>query len=252
MPTNIGMSTARYLRDVELGYLIRQMVEKDLNVVVVLDSCHSGGATRGAGGAVKRGIESIDITRRPAESLVADPSQLAAAWLDALRDGARGTRALKPGSGWLLEPRGYTLLAACRAQESAYEYPFDGVETRGALTYWLLDALTQLGPGLSYKVLHDRVLAKVHGQFGSQTPQLEGEGDRQVFGWDRVQSPQAVAIMSVDMAKSRVLLNAAKLRPSERARDSPSTRGVRPISRAPASGWRWWRRWNWKRPTPGR
>ena len=115
---------------------------------------------------------------RSTDSLVAANEELSVGWLATAQG---GTRNVKLSSGWLLEPQGYTLLAACRAQESAYEYPFSGTERNGALTYWLLDSLKQLGPGLSYKLLHDRILAKVHGQFEEQTPQLQGAGNRAVL-----------------------------------------------------------------------
>ena len=48
VPTDIGNSEARYLRDVELAKLLNDMVSKGLVVAVVLDSCHSGGMTRGS------------------------------------------------------------------------------------------------------------------------------------------------------------------------------------------------------------
>jgi hypothetical protein len=207
VPADIGSSEARYLRDVELAHLLKAMVDKGLIVTVVLDSCHSGGATRGKGGAVARGNGSIDTAPRPTESLVASHDELAKTW-ETLSEGK--TRAVKLGSGWLLEPKGYTLLAACRASESAYEYAFDGRERNGALTYWLLDSLRQLGPGLTYKQLHDRILAKVHGQFERQTPQLQGEGDRVVFGSDRVQPQYAVNVMRVEPRKQQVLLGAGQ------------------------------------------
>jgi hypothetical protein len=116
-------------------------------------------------------------------------------------------RALKPASGWLLEPRGYILLAACRASEYAYEYPFDGNESNGALTYWLLDALKQLGPGLTYKHVHDSILAKIHTQFEQQTPQLQGEGNRVVFGTEHIVPLYAVNVNQVDSENHRLLLN---------------------------------------------
>ena len=78
MPTDIGNSEARYLRDVEMYYLLKAMVDKGLEVTVVLDSCHSGGATRGLGGAATRGIASIDTTPRPTVSLVAPAAELLA------------------------------------------------------------------------------------------------------------------------------------------------------------------------------
>ncbi|MCX6046539.1 MAG: caspase family protein [Chloroflexi bacterium] len=207
VPTDIGNSEARYLRDVELYKLIQAMVDKQLVLTVVLDSCHSGGATRGLGGAVARGIPDIDTTLRPTASLVASAPALVATWQAA----GGATRAAKPASGWLLEPRGYTLFAACRAAESAYEDAFDGREKNGALTYWLLDSLRSAGPDFSYQIIYDRILAKVHGRFEQQTPLLQGEGDRRVFGHDQIQPNYAVPVLEVDMANRRVRLNAGEV-----------------------------------------
>jgi hypothetical protein len=204
VPVDIGDSTARYLRDIELAHILKAMVGKGLVVALVLDSCHSGGATRGEGGAVVRGLSTIDTTSRSAESLVAPDDELAETW-QSLTEGA--TRGLKLGSGWLPAPKGYVLLAACRPSESAYEYAFDGKHRNGALTYWLLDCLRQIGAGLTYKLLHDRIVAKIHSQFQRQTPQLQGEGDRVAFGGDRVRPQYAVNVMRVDLANQRVLLN---------------------------------------------
>jgi hypothetical protein len=208
VPTDIGTSEARYVRDVEIAYLLKVMVDKGLLVTVVLDSCHSGGR----GGAVARCAvsgpeqeEPIDTTLPPSDSLVAPLEKVASSWLDTH---AGATRGFKPASGWQVEPQRYTLLAACGASESANEYPFDGIAANGALTYWMLDSLKQIGPGLTYKVLHDRILAKVHSQFVYQTPQLEGIGDRPVFGSDRVQLFYAVPVM--DVTRDSVQLGAGQ------------------------------------------
>lgn len=205
VPLDIGDPQAQYLRDVELHFLIEEMVKKELRLIVVFDSCHSGGATRGIGGARKRGISRIDTTTRPNDSIVATPALLAAAWQNA--PGGR-TRDAKPASGWLLEPKGYTFFAACRANESAFEYPFNGTESNGALTYWMLDTLRQAGPNTTYKMLHDRILAKVHGQFEEQTPLLQGEGNLRVFGSERIPPFYAVPVLKVDSASNRLQLNA--------------------------------------------
>ncbi|MGZ4864913.1 MAG: caspase family protein [Halobacteriota archaeon] len=220
VPTDIGNSEARYLRDVEMAYLLKAMVDKGLIVTVVLDSCHSGGATRALGGVArasirraipedpnKSAIAVIDTTERPTESQVASPEALKSTWLGLLEG---TTRAVKPASGWLLEPQGYTLLAACRASESAYEFPFDGQENNGALTYWLLDSLKQIGRGLAYKTLHERILAKVHSQFEEQTPQLQGDGNREVFGSSYVRPYYAVDVLQVDVPKKQVMLGAGQ------------------------------------------
>ncbi|MGA9170930.1 MAG: hypothetical protein WBZ20_12380 [Nitrososphaeraceae archaeon] len=62
------------------------------------------------------------------------------------------------------------LISACRPSESAYEYAFEGSERNGALTYWLLKSLEQMDKGLTYKLIHDRIVAKIHSQFSLQTP----------------------------------------------------------------------------------
>ena len=210
VPTDIGNSEARYLRDVELAYLLKAMVDKKLVVTLVLDSCHSGGATRGVGKAVPRTMVSrelgYDATKRPTASTVASQAELEAAW----RGLAGGRRAANPAGDWLAEPEGYTLLAACRANESAYEDCFSGTEKNGALTYWLLDSLRSLKPGTSFKVLHERILAKIRSWMVAQTPQLQGDGDRAVFGTEHIKPHYAIPVMQVDKAGKRILLNAGE------------------------------------------
>jgi hypothetical protein len=202
VPTDIGNPDSQYLRDIEIAKLLKAMVDKELVVTVVLDSCHSGGATRGARTTV-RGLNVVDTTARPLTSLVGSREELAETWR-ALTNGGKRNTAL--GSGWLPEPQGYVLLAACRPSESAYEYAFNGEECNGALTYWLLDSLQTISPGLTYKNIHDRIVAKIHSQFEGQTPQLQGEGDRVVFGSARVRPQYATTVLQVDKSLRRVLL----------------------------------------------
>ena len=209
VPTDIHSSEARYLRDIELAVIFRRMVKKGIRLGVVLDSCHSGGAVRGVGNVAVRGIGRVDASPRPQESLVASPHDLAQTW-GSLTKG--GTRNASLGSGWLPEPEGYVLLAACRPTESAYEYAFSGSERNGALTYWLLDSIGKLGLGLSAKTLHERILAKVHSQFEQQTPQLQGEGQNSLFGVDvsAVSGMEwASPYSTVDSTNGRVRLTSA-------------------------------------------
>ncbi len=208
VPTDIGNSTARYLRDVEMAHLLKTMVEKRLIVTIVLDSCHSGSATRGVSGDSVRGLSTIDTTSRPMESLVASRDVLAGTWRH-VDTGA--TRGFTLGSGWLPEVKDYVLLAACGATESAYEHHFDQAGRHGVLTYWLLDSLKQFRPGLTYKQLHDRILAKVHSEFVRQTPQLQGDASRTVLGAEHMQPLYAVTVMQVDPAQQRLLLNVGQV-----------------------------------------
>ncbi len=61
-------------------------------------------------------------------------------------------------------------------------------------------------------VLYDRINAKVHSKFPSQTPMLLGEGNRLVFGSDYASLQYAVTVMQVDAAKNpvRLRLNAGQ------------------------------------------
>jgi hypothetical protein len=212
VPADIDHGDGQYLRDLEVAHLLAGMVAKELVVTVVLDCCHSGGMTRAGSGVAARGIASADHRPRSHQSLVAPGKQLIDTWRDLTNPAharVQATRSVTSSGGWLPEPKGYTLLSACRANEIAYEQPFDEQGNMGALTYWMLDSVRDIGPGLSYKVLHDRIVAKVHGQFASQTPQLQGEGDRIVFGIDRVKAFYAVNVIRTE-GDDRVLLAAGQ------------------------------------------
>lgn len=52
--TNIACDDGRYIQDVEVAYLLQEMVKKEL---VVLDCYHSSGANRGHGDRTVRSIE---------------------------------------------------------------------------------------------------------------------------------------------------------------------------------------------------
>ncbi len=208
VPLDIGKKddpTARYLRDAEIYELLQRIVDKGIRLTVVFDCCHSGGATRDIGGAVKRGIAGADTSPAPTDSLVAPLNELIAHWQGTQAGVQRGVKAQ---TDWQFETKGYTLFAACRASESAFEYPFDGRESNGALTYWLLDTLSNAGPNFTWKMVGDRVTAKVHSQFELQTPMVQGETDFRVFGHDRLTTHYAVAVMAVEVGQKRLRLGA--------------------------------------------
>lgn len=202
VPTNIGNTESRFLRDVEMAKLLRTMAEHKLFVTMVLDSCHSQGMTRGPDTRV-RGLGEFKSTVTPWDSLVGSIDELKEAW----RDVSEGTTRSLSTARWSPASEGAIVLSACGPTELAYEYAFNGVESNGALTYWFLNSLGELGLSLTYKQLHDRVMAKVHSQFASQTPHLEGDAERIVFGMDRLPASYAAVVTAVDAGKNEVLLN---------------------------------------------
>ncbi|HEX7186280.1 MAG TPA: caspase family protein, partial [Thermoanaerobaculia bacterium] len=211
VPCDIGDPGSRYLRDVELARLIQDLVGKGLFVTLVLDCCHSAGAARGPRKAVKRGLQTIDRTPRLLESLVATREELAESW--SRRQGHRPAdgpvmRGLSVKS-WFPDPQGYVLVAACRPQESAFEFPFEGDESQGALTYHLLNALQRDGAEQTCKRLQDRVQAGVRIQFSLQTPMLLGDASRTLFGLEKAAPRYEINVM--DVRDGRVLLNIGEI-----------------------------------------
>ncbi|NJO40766.1 MAG: caspase family protein [Cyanobacteria bacterium RU_5_0] len=209
VPMDIGNTAeGRYLRDVEMTTLLKRMTDKGLIVTVILDCCHSGDATRGD---IKiRGGRQTDTLNRTGESLVAEREELERNWLEETRH--QGVRV-----AGLPKARKYVLLAACRPNEYAHEYPVNG-EQRGALTYWMMDTLNGIatsGLPLTYKLLHDRVNAQIQSQFPHrQMPMIVGESDRLVFGSDRGSTPFTVSVTTVIPNKmssgTQVTLNAGQ------------------------------------------
>jgi Caspase domain len=204
VPMDIGdTEEGRYLRDVEITTLLKRMTDKGLVVTMILDSCHSGGATRGD--AEIRSAGETDRAQRSAKSLVAEPEELERNWLDLTQNRA-------PGSTGLAS-REYVLLAACRPNEYAYEYAVNGgTERNGALTYWMIDTLTSVatsGQPLTYKLLHDRVNAQIQSKFAQQIPMILGESDRLVFGSDVWSTPFTVSVIKV-ISETQVTLNAGQ------------------------------------------
>lgn len=219
VPTDLGNDEGRYLRDIELAFLLQKLVAKGLYVTIVLDSCHSGSATRGEWAGVRGQIPanqddvrgSANIDDRPQLSLVAGDEELANNWKQLSRPLDRDVYV---GSDWLPDPQGYVLLAASRSNEGAHEFSFDGVNKEGAFTHWFLDSLKKFGDGVTYRTLHRYIHAKVSEQFRRrepQNPQLEGEGDRTLFGREPVETPHAFSVLNADVAKRQVTLNAGRV-----------------------------------------
>ena len=205
VPMDIGdTEEGRYLRDVEMTTLLKRMTEKGLIVTMILDSCHSGGATRGD--AEIRSAGETDTAQRSSQSLVATPEELEQNWLDLTRNRAIGAAGLP-------QSREYVLLAACRPNEYAYEYAVNGgTERNGALTYWMIDTLTSVatsGQPLTYKLLHDRVNAQIQSKFPQQIPMILGESSRLVFGSETWSTPFTVSVIRV-ASDTQITLNAGQ------------------------------------------
>ncbi len=199
VPTDIGLPDGQYLRDIEIAKLLQDMVDKELIVTIVLDSCHSGGATRGD--MAIRGVNTVDTTVRPTDSFVS-LEELANNWAALSQNNTRGLKR------WLPESNNYVLLAACRPSEFAFEYAVNGKERHGALTYWMIDTLRNNTSEFTYQSLYNRVKGIINSKFPLQLPMLLGEGDRLVFGSETVSKPYTVNLTKVNEQQTEVTLDA--------------------------------------------
>lgn len=191
VPYDIAESRARYLRDIEICALLARLAERQVFTTVVLDCCHSGGASRER--IAVRGSDAIDRTPRDEESLVASVAELEEVWRR--RHPASRTVRADPSES---EPTGYVLFAACRPHEQAFEACFDDQQPRGALSYWFFRLLDSAEPSWSWRRIHERLVSRVSAKFLSQTPLLEGEGDRELFGGDRLPPPPRITVLEVE------------------------------------------------------
>jgi hypothetical protein len=171
------------LRDVEFGELLDKMVKAKLVVFAVLDCCHSGGATRGLddGDGLDNGrIRSCDL----------EDSHTPSSTIDAISSAKSPSRGagLVTESWWRLAQE-YTVLAACQPNELAQEMRNSG-KHNGKLTYCLLNLLNSLGQhsvSITYRMLYHQLQTNFPQQEW-QNPMLSGNGNRLLFGYDKLQS----------------------------------------------------------------
>lgn len=164
----------RDIRDTEINEWLTRLTRKTPYVTLLFDSCHSGSITREEDGRL-RWIEPDPL---PAGAQEAQPPE-----------GERGASREVSGSGWLEGGDKYVLLAACAAEQGAYELDHtggDGVVRRfGAFTFHLTREIERefqnSGGRVTYRDIWERVAVGVNERFRKQTPQLEGARDRVIF-----------------------------------------------------------------------
>ena len=175
-PTDVGrLSTENDILDDELREWL-SAVRAD--VVVILDSCHSGSATRGTGSMRPRvldrelppeaGVEPVALREQPDAESMAD------------------------GSRTIIE------IAAAAPNQSAMEGLFqtsDGRESMsgGAFTYHLVRQLWRAPPSATYDNLVTRVVSNLKADQFTQDPQIEGPTDRPLFSVAQAEAPGVVA-----------------------------------------------------------
>lgn len=159
-------STERDIRDDELRAWLSAIPGR---VVVILDSCHSGTATRGAG-PMRARILDREI---PSEG-GREPERVRQRY---------DPESMADGSTTVIE------VAAAGPNQSAMEGEFfdadGGREQRGAFTYHLVRALREASGSATYEDVVNRVIANLKADLLIQDPQLTGPKSEPLFGGNR-------------------------------------------------------------------
>jgi Caspase domain/Domain of unknown function (DUF4384) len=156
--------------DDEIRELFDELSQYTSNIVFIIDACHSGNPTRGAGKT--RGIPA-DARAQPEEKSK-PPS-------------TRGPQ-LRGADLTAMLPRDlrYVSIASTKsdelANEKTVEVANEQTKSNGALTYCLLEALQKANPETTYRQLMADVANAVTTNYPDQHPQVEGDIGRPVFG----------------------------------------------------------------------
>ena len=160
----------KHVRDDELGALlkeVRQKVGPSGDLLVVLDACHSGTATRGEltharGTKVKIAPEGYQPTQSRGDS---------EDWNEA-------------GEGAQLSPM--VVISGASADQLNYEAKDGNGHLVGSLSLAMSRTLSNAEATTSYRGLFDKVIVEMSSLAPRQTPQIEGDLNRQILGGQAV------------------------------------------------------------------
>lgn len=156
------------LRGWQLNQWLKRFNKKKVQVIVILDSCHSGGAWRGD--CLVRSPEDWD----PPPNLDVDEAEV-----QSMSIMEQVNRNAELSVDWDINPEGFTLMAACRSNEQAAEKERNGVYN-GAFTSELVACFnrpTSMAAS-TYRVIRDHIASKIT----KQTPQVFGRDRLAFFG----------------------------------------------------------------------
>ena len=198
-----------HLIDDELNALLgnlRSKVGSKGDVLVFLDACHTGTATRSTDdsdpNAVYRGTNEVFVipgfekvknsTNTQTETLYSEDQPITRS----------GTNQISP----------ILIISACSAEQQNKEYQENG-KGYGSLSYALSKVLTNNTTGISYIAFFESLrneMLPLMGRRHYQTPQIEGNPNRTFFGGKTVNIPKYFTVNKANV-DGRIVLNAGTL-----------------------------------------
>jgi len=187
----------RHIRDDELAPILaalRRKVGPTGNVLVLIDACFSGSATRGPEELPVRGVlQPIEVPVPPQNAgLGTTRGQGEDVGSGLLDERASGTR----GGDAALGPM--VVISAARHDQVAHETYDDNGQPVGSLSLALSRALARIDSTTTYRALFDRIaVAMAAMQLSGQQPQIEGAVDTKVFSGQGVSQTPFFKVASV-------------------------------------------------------
>lgn len=174
-----------HIRDDEIGNILanfRNKLGKDGQLLMLLDSCHSGSSTRGG------------KARGSAAAFVPDN------WEGPSKETKQGSdmfEKVKISN----DAAPFVLISGASANELNYEY--DG---KGSLSYSFSKAMNELGTNFTYRQLYSKIASIMNTISPRQTPTIEGDQDYKLFNGEYVKQQDYYEVVDVprqDVVKMR-------------------------------------------------
>ncbi|WP_179345589.1 caspase family protein [Winogradskyella ursingii] len=178
-----------HIRDDELGNIIanfRNTLGKDGQLLMLLDSCHSGSSTRGG-------------KARGGEGTFAPPN-----WTPTSDKDTHGS-GLVENVKVNTDASSFVMLSGASANELNYEY-----EGYGSLSFAFSKAMNELGSDFTYRKLFSAIAANMNVISPKQNPTIEGDADYKLFKGEYVKQQPYFEVSQVPRADI-VKINAGKL-----------------------------------------
>lgn len=178
-----------HIRDDELGNIIanfRNTLGKNGQLLILLDSCHSGSATRGG-------------KARGGEGTFAPPN-----WEPTSHKNTQGS-GLVEKTTVNVDAAPFVMISGASADELNYEY-----EGYGSLSYAFTKAMNDLGSNVTYRKLFSAIATNMNVISPKQTPTIEGDTDYKLFKGDYVKQQPYFEISKISRPDI-IKINAGKL-----------------------------------------
>lgn len=180
---NFADDQLQYMRDDEFGIYIekmRQILGSKGDLVVFMDNCHSGSATRNVGEIVRGGEPALTSKKNNANTAVKD--------LAVFKEKSKTTANLAS----------YVIISAARAEELNTEIKVanQGV---GSLSYAISKTFEQMTAHKTYSGFFAQIQSSMNVLVPRQHPVIEGDGlDRSLFGGKYIIQPNFIELKSIE------------------------------------------------------